>query len=215
MKDWLQIYKEQGVVQEKPSRQIVDLVPLLRASGVVNILDNGCGTGRHVKFFDEQGFNVVGIDNSREAIEIAKNNLSQSSRAKLLVSDISAIPFTNNSFDAIICSQVIQHPLKEDREAAISEIKRTLRSGGILFLRTISRKQKVFGLGEKIEPFTYINIPGLPDGQNPHHYFSESELRDYFDDFNILGLKEISHPPVKGNLWTHGLEELVLLAIKC
>lgn len=213
MRSWQEIYQERGFVQRAPSRQIIELVPLLKEYHVEKILDHGCGTARHVKFLSEEGFFVVGTDNSHEALQIAKESLNNLS-AVLIDCDMSTIPLEDNYFGAIISSQVIQHARRDKREAAISEMIRTLKPGGLLFLRTISRKQKVFGLGQKIEPFTYINIPGLPDGRNPHHYFSEEELRTCFEEFEILKLEEKSHPPVEGDLWTYGLEELVLLARK-
>ncbi|MDE2589481.1 MAG: class I SAM-dependent methyltransferase, partial [Patescibacteria group bacterium] len=39
---------------------------------VKRVLDAGCGNGRHVIFFSEQGFDVYGIDISNDAIKIAK-----------------------------------------------------------------------------------------------------------------------------------------------
>jgi SAM-dependent methyltransferase len=97
-------------------------------------------------------------------------------------------------------------------EAEISEIKRALKPGGILFLSTISRKQWAFGRGRETEPFTYINTPGLPDGKEPHHYFTIEELQEYFREFEILKIKENSRPPVKDDFWQHGLEEIILIA---
>jgi len=213
MKEWNKIYKEKGIVQEKPSQQIIELVPLFKEHGVKRILDHGCGTGRHVRYLTNQGFSVVGTDNSKEAIKIAKDNL-KGKQAKLICCGISKIPYADNYFDVIISNQVIQHVLANKRKVAIFEIKRALKSGGFLFLRTISRKQKVFGLGKEIEPFTFINIPGLPDGKNPHHYFSKKELKNYFKGFEILKLAKKTHPPRKSTIWQYGLEELVLLARK-
>ncbi len=213
MKEWEKIYKDKGVVQEKPSQQIIELVPLFKEYGVKKILDHGCGTGRHVKYLAQQDFSVVGTDNSRKAIEIVEKNLGNL-QAKLICCDMSEIPYEDGHFDAIISSQVIQHALVDKREAAISEMKRTLKPDGFLFIRTISRKQKVFGLGKEVEPFTFINVPGLPDGKNPHHYFSKEELESYFRGFEILRLEEKSHLPRENDLWQYGLEELVLLARK-
>ena len=41
------------------------------------ILDVGCGGGRHVKLFAEQGFNVSGVDFSEEAITQTKKMLKR------------------------------------------------------------------------------------------------------------------------------------------
>ena len=38
------------------------------------VLDLACGLGRHSKYLEKKGFNVVGIDNSKRNILIAKKN---------------------------------------------------------------------------------------------------------------------------------------------
>ena len=46
---WNQIYSE-GSICEKPSQEIASLVPRLKSGGIVEILDAGCGTGRHSNY---------------------------------------------------------------------------------------------------------------------------------------------------------------------
>ena len=61
-------------LHETPSHMVTELVPRLKSDGVVEVLDAGCGTGRHTDFFKRQGFNVYGVDISEEAIKIAIAN---------------------------------------------------------------------------------------------------------------------------------------------
>jgi len=42
-----------------------------------SLLDIGCGTGKHLKFFKEQGFSVAGVDLSENMISEAKKHLGQ------------------------------------------------------------------------------------------------------------------------------------------
>lgn len=42
-----------------------------------SLLDIGCGTGKHLKFFKEKGFNVAGVDLSENMISEAKKHLGQ------------------------------------------------------------------------------------------------------------------------------------------
>lgn len=214
MDDWEQIYKTEGVVQAKPSKQVVELVPIFKQEGIEKILDLGCGTGRHVQYLALQGFNVFGTDYSIEAIQKAKSLTNEMRNIELIQSQMSSIPYKDSFFDAIICSQVIQHGLKEERDGAFNEIKRTLRTNGLLFLRTTSRNHKVYGSGEQIEPHTFVNIPELPDGKTPHHYFSEDELKSYLSEFDIISLKHHSFPPEPNAFWKHGLEEWAFLGRK-
>lgn len=211
--DWKEIYKDRGIVQEKPSKKIIELVPLLKKQGVRRILDNGCGTGRHVKYLLGQGFEVYGADYSMEALRICRESAGDKYPRNLIVSDMAAMPFKDNFFDCVISSQVIQHALKPARERAIAEIKRITDFGGIVFLRTISLNQFGFGLGNLAEENTYVDIPKIPDGKTPHHYFSKSELEGYFRDFKIMSLSHASTPPAN-EFWDNGLNEWILTARK-
>ncbi|KAF4649745.1 Hexaprenyldihydroxybenzoate methyltransferase, mitochondrial, partial [Perkinsus olseni] len=54
------------------------------------------------------------------------------------------IPFPDNSFDGVIISDVLEHLL--DLRAALSEIRRVLKPGGVLVFDTISRTLKSYAL---------------------------------------------------------------------
>jgi len=214
MKDWEQIYKEEGPVQIEPSEKIVNLVDFFKKEKVKKILDHGCGTGRHVKYLAEQGFNVIGTDYSEKALQHAKLLTSGLDNVELIQTDMDSIPYKDGVFDAIISNHVIQHALKAKMDKTFYEIERALKDNGLLFMSTISRKHRVYGKGWQIEAHTFIDIPELPDGKTPHHYFSEEELRKYLSRYEIIKLEHNSYPPDPDGFWKHGLEEWVLLARK-
>jgi SAM-dependent methyltransferase len=93
------------------------------------ILDAGCGTGAILQGLGNPARNV-GIDLAPEAIEFCRqrglNNVRQG--------DICNLPFGNASFDAIICSSVIYHQWVGDVDAALREMHRVLRPGGLLVI---------------------------------------------------------------------------------
>jgi ubiquinone/menaquinone biosynthesis C-methylase UbiE len=111
----------------------------LNAGG--RILDIGCGSGRHT--CAAYGFkNVVAIGadiNHAELIE-AKDRLKMHDRLGesgggiwgLAMADVSALPFKDNFFDLVICSEVLEH-IAED-ESAVSETMRVLKPGHNLVL---------------------------------------------------------------------------------
>ena len=86
-----------------------------------NILDVGCGEGymseRIFKQFPDS--HITGIDINSEAIKIAKSRCSD---VRFQVEDIYAIPFDTNSFDLVICSEVLEHI--KDPSIALNEISR-------------------------------------------------------------------------------------------
>lgn len=94
-------------------------------------LDLGCGdggtSGVHLV---SNGYEYVGADISETAVATAKEKGLEAIR----ISDAGELPFEGNSFDAVVCFEVIEHLF--DVEAALTEIKRVLKPGGVVILST-------------------------------------------------------------------------------
>ena len=100
------------------------------------ILDLGCGTGRHTcAAYRLKQVVVVGVDVNFDDVIEARNRLRQQQRLGehrggvwgISVSDILNLPFKDNFFDLVICSEVLEHIFCEN--AAIAEIIRVLKPG--------------------------------------------------------------------------------------
>jgi len=93
------------------------------------ILDVGCGTGAILQRLGSPQKNV-GVDLAEEAVSFCHrrgiNNVQQG--------DICALPFGDASFDAVICSSVLYHQWVSDVAAAVREMRRVLRRGGLLLV---------------------------------------------------------------------------------
>jgi SAM-dependent methyltransferase len=103
------------------------------------ILDIGCGSGRHTCAASRlDKVTVIGSDISFEEVSEARNRLVdqedmglQAGRMwAILASDITDLPFFDNFFDMVICSEVLEHIADQDK--AVKEITRVLRPGGDL-----------------------------------------------------------------------------------
>lgn len=147
------------------------------------LLDIGCGCGRHLFPLSHQ-YNITGIDISVTALNRARNYLAKQNRkAHYATASLTHLPFKKQSFDAVICFGVLQHLTKEGRHVAVSEIRRVLKSKGLIFL-------EVFGShdmrckGREIEEGTFMRQHGII-----YHYFTLEEIKILFRDFEFLELK--------------------------
>ena len=96
------------------------------------LLDAGCGGGRAMALLAAAGYRVTGIDISLAALERAH---AHTSGAGVVAGAIdSSLPFADESFDAVLSCEVIEHLVDVPR--ALSEMRRVLRPGGRLFLST-------------------------------------------------------------------------------
>ncbi len=67
------------------------------------ILEIGFGTGVLLTYFVERGFNVIGIDESKQMLKITKRRLARLIQSNILCrADIGAIPFQSGVFDLVI-----------------------------------------------------------------------------------------------------------------
>jgi len=102
-------------------------------------LDIGCGGGILSEEMAKRGFNVTAIDLSPASIETAKQHAAKMNVTNInyLVGNAYSLPFENESFDAVIMSDVLEHI--HDLPKAIIEISRVLTPNGIFVFDTVNR----------------------------------------------------------------------------
>ncbi len=102
-----------------------------------NILDLGCGEGRHSigAAWIYPNINVVGVDLSLKDLSTAKTkhvSFDQNGAQRTLYCQTNGckLPFADNCFDHIICSEVLEHV--EQYQEMIDEMHRVLKPSGTL-----------------------------------------------------------------------------------
>ena len=138
------------------------------------VLDVGCAGGFMSEALDARGAAVTGIDPAEDAIAAAQAHAQQGSRdIRYDVGVGEALPYADESFDAVVCVDVLEHVA--DLEQVIREIARVMKPGGLFLFDTINRNP--------IARLATITIAEdllrlLPQGtHDPDMYIKPAELR--------------------------------------
>jgi ubiquinone/menaquinone biosynthesis C-methylase UbiE len=102
------------------------------------LLDLGCGEGRHaISAYLLADVNVIGVDLSSKDLNTAQQRLADfrgddnetTKSCTFVRASGLTLPFVDNSFDKVICSEVLEHI--PDYPAMLAEIRRVLKPGGV------------------------------------------------------------------------------------
>ena len=101
------------------------------------LLDLGCGEGRHaLSAYIAREVEVYAVDLSIKDLGITKSrfnefneNENKQKTLSLAAADAKNLPFQDDEFDSVICSEVLEHI--HDYKSVLSEIFRVLENGGV------------------------------------------------------------------------------------
>jgi len=106
----------------------LDMILAMLPIDTRRILVDGCGVGQYVRHLAELGYNTIGLDIDFERVcEGTQEGIEQ-----LHVAAGEYLPYPDNTFDALLSHEVIEH-MANDRFAA-HEMIRVLRPGGRVIL---------------------------------------------------------------------------------
>jgi len=132
----------------------------------MHIVDVGSGGGWLTRHMNDKSVSVTSIDLSFKNVKrvTAENNSTG------LLADAATLPFSNESVDAVIASEVIEH--LNDPEKAIAEFIRILKPGGRVIITTPYK--------EDIKQHVCIHCNKLTPANAHLHSFDESRLVTMF-----------------------------------
>jgi ubiquinone/menaquinone biosynthesis C-methylase UbiE len=152
--------------------------PVLRrlATGAGRVLDAACGTGRHAQFLDSLGCDVVGIDQSREMLEVARGKLPS---VRFELGSVENMPFDDNEFDLAVASLALCH--LDDPTTALTELARVVRVGGHVVITDPHPSSELVGG----QAFYGGIVEGQPMRWVRNHYHTAST---WLRSFKVAGL---------------------------
>ena len=109
------------------------------------ILDAGCGRGDASVLCALKGADVVGIDFSKDSMQISKEFnkkflgeiRNEGGNISFNRANVLQLPFYDITFDKIICLDLIEHLYKPEQKKMLAEFKRVLKDDGVLLVHTL------------------------------------------------------------------------------
>ncbi|RSM85955.1 class I SAM-dependent methyltransferase [Kibdelosporangium aridum] len=151
------------------------------------VLDMGCGTGRFTVPLAERAAKVTGLDISPHMLAVNSSKLRERGlAARLVEGDMAALPFPNDSFDAVTSMLALMHIPLEDRQQVFTEVARVLRPGGRLLIGVKNAVFERMFAGDRFADVDITDVQageliftGTGTGENltaPWHSFSPDDL---------------------------------------
>jgi SAM-dependent methyltransferase len=106
------------------------------------VLDFGCFDGWLLrKLRERHSIQGTGLDISHQALALARD-LDHSGALTFVRSDGAPLPFESESFDVVVCSEILEHV--PDLDAVMAELARVLACGGMLYATMPNALEHVF-----------------------------------------------------------------------
>ena len=186
-----------------PSNTAVMVKDFFLKNNIKNILIPGVGYGRNAKVFIDNGIKVTGIEISKTAIELAKEN---GINIKIYNGSVTDMPFDNELYDGIFCYALLHLLDEEARKKFIKDCYNQLKPNGYMIFVTVSKKDLFFKIGKPIGK----DLLKIRDGINMYFYDADS-IKEDFGKYGLEEFKEIEDP----NKATPNKRSIEFTMIKC
>ena len=184
---------------KKEADKIKKLISKYKKSEGKELLEIGCGTGHHLKFFENK-FSCVGTDINKKMLDVAKKNVKKSVLKRLNMIDFRL----NKKFDVILClfSSIGYVKNYSNLRKTISNFANHMKKGGIVIIEPWFGKSEYKagrpwmstydGNNVKI---ARLNVSKIKSGMSilDFHFLIAEKNKDvkYFVDRHRLGLFDI------------------------
>lgn len=117
------------------------------------ILDLGCGMGQCLYWLEQQGYtNIRGVDVSAEMVEFCRTQVN--TNVEQIESIDQFLGGVENEYDVIVMNDVIEHLEKQTIVPSIALLKKALKPGGLLVIKT-NNVSALTGARMRFEDFTH------------------------------------------------------------
>jgi SAM-dependent methyltransferase len=170
----------------EPADSAIQAKDFFLEKGVKDILIPGIGYGRNAKIFTDNRINVTGIEISKTAIDLARENGLD---INIYHGSVTDMPFDNKLYDGIFCYALIHLLNDGERKKFIKDCYNQLRPNGYMIFTTVSKKAPMYGKGKQIGDNWFEAM----DGVKLFFYDSDSIKRE-FGEYGFVEFSEIDEP---------------------
>jgi 2-polyprenyl-3-methyl-5-hydroxy-6-metoxy-1,4-benzoquinol methylase len=129
-----------------------------RKKSEITVVDIGCSIGTFALEAGRNGYNSIGIDFDKEAIEIAeKLAIEENVQAQFICGDVSSDIDFKKEIDIAVCFDIFEHLHDDELGILLQAIKKRLSKNGVLLYHTFPTKYDYIFFGRSI-----IHIPLIP-----------------------------------------------------
>lgn len=153
---------------------------------VKDILVPGFGYGRNAKVFIDNGINVTGIEISKTAIDIARDNGLD---INIFHGSVTDMPFDDKLYDGIFCYALIHLLNKQEREKFIKDCYNQLKPNGFMIFTTISKDAPMFGKGKKLGEDYFEIMEGMK-----MFFYDADSIKQEFESYGLKEFSDIVEP---------------------
>jgi len=191
---WEQRHKKSGLRFNRVTQFAKDIYYRYLKDQKGKMLDLGCGKGADSMFFHYKGFQVTALDFSQNAISTF-NQIQQEKGLFIsaLVKDFTEeLIYEDESFDVVYSRISLNYFTDEVTRGIFAEMRRVLKSEGLLIFQVKSVSDKDYGQGTQVDDdvFEKDDVPGYK-----RHFFSQAYVENLLSgDYEIVVLQELNIP---------------------
>ncbi len=146
------------------------------------LLDFGCGAGRNAIALAQEGFEIVAMDYTQEAVQAVKRKAeSENLKITVIKNEGFDIPVNSESMDGIIADGSLFYNNKEDNTIILQNLCKALKAGGKIWADWRSERNTLIEKGTRLENGLYkLGEDSSRDGCR-YFFCNEQEVRQIYE----------------------------------
>ncbi|MFJ7737661.1 class I SAM-dependent methyltransferase [Lysinibacillus sp. NPDC097287] len=153
---------------------------------VKDILIPGIGYGRNAKVFMDNGIHVTGIEISKTAIDLARENGLD---IDIFHGSVNDMPFDQKRYDGIFSHALLHLLNQQEREKFIQDCYNQLKPNGYMIFTTVSKDAPMFGQGKQLDQDYFEIMAGVK-----MYFYDADSVKQDFEKYGLVEVSQMDEP---------------------